>query len=194
MEAIRSETVEKIKGLNSARFELARRLHDVFHNRKHRKWGYDSFLGYVECELSVPMRQAMHLVSFWTWYMDFGEDVREQLKEVSWACLQLLMPVMRHCNVEEWIGKLNLSLSELRGEVEKHRIPEEDGLVVHELTQVDVSNIRKAIRILALPCQFKVEDAQSLMDLDCDDMFVLEDILGVKLEKVPHICLLEDEA
>lgn len=83
--------------------------------------GYASFQVYIQAELGMPYRKAMHLINIYDHLVESGIPY-EKVKNLGWTKLKEIAPILNEDNVEDWVDTAeNMNNLQLMDEVKEFK-------------------------------------------------------------------------
>lgn len=123
---VREEIKKLDQTVESSHIELAKLLHEAYHNQFYLNWGFnddkDGFAAWAEADLSMNYRKVMYLITIWDKVHDLGLDVAT-VEAIGWSKMKEIVPLVetkKDANV--WMKRADkMSFRDLLVEVKKER-------------------------------------------------------------------------
>ena len=108
---------ELVEGIDCNYFKLGGVLAKIQDESWWEGEGYASFQVYIQAELGMPYRKAMHLINIYDHLVESGIPY-EKVKSLGWTKLKEIAPIINEDNVDDWVDTAeNMNNLQLMDEV-----------------------------------------------------------------------------
>lgn len=89
----------------------------------YKELGYEDYEFFLKSpEVKIDLRKAYYLIQIWTTFCEKYKIKEEELSEIPWTCLRVILPIVREGNVRNLLEKAKqLSRADLESEVKALR-------------------------------------------------------------------------
>ena len=118
-EEVREALLQVRKDINKNYVKLVQLCYEAWKERYYKKWGYSSFVEFVETELGLRWRRVYYFLNIAKAVENLGLKW-EEIQEIGWKKASEIAPVLKLENAREWLEKAKkLGYRELHEEVRK---------------------------------------------------------------------------